>query len=56
MEEEKVLNVTQLQVVDKLKNEDVLFAPPQLSNDYPANDNLGYEIIKSDVPLVIPLF
>lgn len=36
--------------------EDVLFAPPQLSNDYPANDNLGYEIIKSDVPLVIPLF
>lgn len=36
--------------------EDVLFAPPQLSNDYPANDNLGYEIIKSEVPLVIPLF
>lgn len=36
--------------------EDVLFAPPQLSNDYPANDNLGYEIVKSGVPLVIPLF
>ena len=42
--------------MESYRYEDVLFAPPQLSNDYPANDNLGYEIIKSDVPLVIPLF
>lgn len=41
---------------ESYRYEDVLFAPPQLSNDYPANDNLGYEIVKSEVPLVIPLF
>lgn len=41
---------------ESYRYEDVLFAPPQLSNDYPANDNLGYEIKKSDVPLVIPLY
>lgn len=42
--------------MESYRYEDVLFAPPQLSNDYPANDNLGYEIVKSGVPLVIPLF
>lgn len=41
---------------ESYRYEDVLFAPPQLSNDYPANDNLGYEIKKSGVPLVIPLY
>lgn len=45
-----------INALESYRYEDVLFAPPQLSNDYPANDNLGYEIIKSDVPLVIPLF
>ncbi len=45
-----------LSALDNYVYEDVLFAPPQLSNDYPANDNLGYEIVKSEVPLVIPLF
>lgn len=41
---------------ENYRYEDVLFAPPQLSNDYPANDNLGYEIKKSGVSLVIPLY
>lgn len=41
---------------ESYRYEDVLFAPPQLSNDYPANDNLGYEIKKSGVSLVIPLY
>lgn len=45
-----------LSALDNYVYEDVLFAPPQLSNDYPANDNLGYEIVKSKVPLRIPLF
>ena len=41
---------------ESYRYEDVLFAPPQLSNDYPANDNYGLNIVKSGVPLVIPLF
>lgn len=45
-----------INATESYRYEDVLFAPPQLSNDYPANDNLGYEIVKSGVPLVIPLF
>lgn len=45
-----------IDATESYRYEDVLFAPPQLSNDYPANDNLGYEIVKSEVPLVIPLF
>ena len=36
--------------------EDVLFAPPQLSNDYPADDALGINVVKSKVSLSIPLF
>lgn len=45
-----------IDATESYRYEDVLFAPPQLSNDYPANDNHGYEIVKSEVPLVIPLF
>ena len=45
-----------INATESYRYEDVLFAPPQLSNDYPANDNLGYEIKKSGVPLVIPLY
>lgn len=45
-----------LSALDNYVYEDVLFAPPQLSNDYPANDDYGYEIAKSGVPLSIPLF
>lgn len=41
---------------ESYRYEDVLFAPPQLSNDYPAADNYGLNIVKSGVPLVIPLF
>lgn len=36
--------------------EDVLFAPPQLSNDYPADDAWGMNVVKSGVSLSIPLF
>ena len=42
--------------LESYRYEDVLFAPPQLSNDYPADDNYGLNIVKSGVPLVIPLF
>lgn len=45
-----------INATESYRYEDVLFAPPQLSNDYPANDNLGYEIAKSGISLVIPLF
>lgn len=56
MEEENILNVTQLQVVDKLQSEDVLFAPPQLSRDYPASDEWGMDKVQSGEALTIPLF
>ena len=42
--------------LESYRYEDVLFAPPQLSNDYPADDNYGLNVVKSGVPLVIPLF
>lgn len=41
---------------ESYRYEDVLFAPPQLSNDYPADDAFGMNVVKSGVPLVIPLF
>lgn len=45
-----------LSALDNYVYEDVLFAPPQLSNDYPADDALGINVVKSNVPLSIPLF
>lgn len=45
-----------LSALDNYVYEDVLFAPPQLSNDYPADDALGINVVKSEVPLSIPLF
>lgn len=41
---------------ESYRYEDVLFAPPQLSNDYPADDAFGMNVVKSDVSLSIPLF
>ena len=41
---------------ENYRYEDVLFAPPQLSNDYPADDAFGMNVVKSDVSLSIPLF
>lgn len=45
-----------LSALDNYVYEDVLFAPPQLSNDYPADDALGINVVKSKVSLSIPLF
>ena len=36
--------------------EDVLFAPPQLSRDYPASDEWGMDKVQSGEALTIPLF
>lgn len=36
--------------------EDVLFAPPQLSRDYPASDEWGMDKVQSEEALTIPLF
>nr|DAG40140.1 MAG TPA: hypothetical protein [Caudoviricetes sp.] len=41
---------------ESYRYEDVLFAPPQLSNDYPADDAWGMNVVKSGVSLSIPLF
>ena len=43
-------------VLESYRYEDVLFAPPQLSNDYPADDAWGMNVVKSGVKLTIPLF
>lgn len=45
-----------LSALDNYVYEDVLFAPPQLSNDYPADDAWGMNVVKSGVSLSIPLF
>ncbi len=45
-----------LSALDNYVYEDVLFAPPQLSNDYPADDAWGMTVVKSGVSLSIPLF
>lgn len=45
-----------LSALDNYVYEDVLFAPPQLSNDYPADDAWGMNVVKSEVSLSIPLF
>lgn len=42
--------------MESYRYEDVLFAPPQLSNDYPADDAFGMNVVKSGVSLSIPLF
>lgn len=42
--------------LESYRYEDVLFAPPQLSNDYPADDAFGMNVVKSGVSLSIRLF
>ena len=45
-----------INATESYRYEDVLFAPPQLSNDYPADDAFGMNVVKSDVSLSISLF
>nr|DAH65520.1 MAG TPA: hypothetical protein [Caudoviricetes sp.] len=42
--------------MESYRYEDVLFAPPQLSNDYPADDAFGMNVVKSGVSLSIRLY